>query len=537
MNLQQAVDYANQLNSQYLKGNSFQVGILNDDFAERGVGSPTALIRDASTGFSFKAPLTTLESISSGNPDNWLRKLMTIPGLARVENAAFAKADNYDPNTNYRDGQVTTINDLYGEAVQYQPNTNGNFISRTLGNPLGVAGIAASIAAPGLLSGFLGSTAGAAPAALQTGVSAGNAASGGFLSGISNSLSSALGNFATDAALSGAARGAIGGLTSGDGLGGVLKGAALGGVTGGAAPILSSNLGLGNIASSALEQGLMNATGGLANGDLQTAGLGAALGGVSGYLGAGGTIPGLGSTTTGISPEAAKLASGGSLFPDFDFQAASQAGSGLLGTLTSGLNNVSSITDVGGENGMNLQDILKGGIGLYSANQQEDLISQQRALIENAARSAEEAVQQQLSPYSSAGQNALGQLSSALSGGFNFEEDPGYQFRLQQGQQALERSLASQGLSQSGAALKAAQEYGQNLANQTYDDAYNRYLSQNSQLAGLANVGFNADQSLASALGNIPLGVADAQTSILNNLASNEASRNYSLAQILGGFF
>ena len=76
------------------------------------------------------------------------------------------------------------------------------------------------------------------------------------------------------------------------------------------------------------------------------------------------------------------------------------------------------------------------------------------------------------------------------------QADPGYQFQLQQGNQALERSLAARGLGQSGAALKAAQEYGQGLANQTYNDYFNRQ-------AQLAGQGFGAAQGLGSLYTNL----------------------------------
>lgn len=61
-------------------------------------------------------------------------------------------------------------------------------------------------------------------------------------------------------------------------------------------------------------------------------------------------------------------------------------------------------------------------------------------------------------------------------------DDPGYQFRLEQGQKALERNLAAQGKYLSGAALKELTEYGQGMASQEYGAAYQRALGEN-QLA------------------------------------------------------
>ena len=55
------------------------------------------------------------------------------------------------------------------------------------------------------------------------------------------------------------------------------------------------------------------------------------------------------------------------------------------------------------------------------------------------------------------------------------EEDPGYAFRMAEGQKALERSTAASRGLQSGAALKAATRYGQEMGSQEYNNAFNRF--------------------------------------------------------------
>lgn len=52
--------------------------------------------------------------------------------------------------------------------------------------------------------------------------------------------------------------------------------------------------------------------------------------------------------------------------------------------------------------------------------------------------------------------------------------DPGYQFRLQQGQEALERSGAARGVTNTGGTLKDILDYGQRAASQEYGNVYNR---------------------------------------------------------------
>ena len=57
---------------------------------------------------------------------------------------------------------------------------------------------------------------------------------------------------------------------------------------------------------------------------------------------------------------------------------------------------------------------------------------------------------------------------------YGFLNSPQYQFLQKQGQQALDRSAAARGMGYSGAQMKAAQQYGQGLASQQYDNEYNR---------------------------------------------------------------
>ena len=60
------------------------------------------------------------------------------------------------------------------------------------------------------------------------------------------------------------------------------------------------------------------------------------------------------------------------------------------------------------------------------------------------------------------------------------EEDPGYAFRMAEGQKALERSTAASRGLQSGAALKAATRYGQEMGSQEYQNAFNRFQANKS---------------------------------------------------------
>ena len=76
-------------------------------------------------------------------------------------------------------------------------------------------------------------------------------------------------------------------------------------------------------------------------------------------------------------------------------------------------------------------------------------------------------------------------------------DDPGYQFRLQQGQKALETSAAARGGLLSGGTLKGIQDYAQGLASQEYGNVYARRLGENQMgyARGLEGnqLGFNRD--------------------------------------------
>ena len=73
-------------------------------------------------------------------------------------------------------------------------------------------------------------------------------------------------------------------------------------------------------------------------------------------------------------------------------------------------------------------------------------------------------------------QNAPGYGSLAQPfGTAQFQQDPGYAFRQAEGMKALERSAAARGGLLSGSTMKGIQRFGQDLASQEYQNAFNRY--------------------------------------------------------------
>ena len=116
--------------------------------------------------------------------------------------------------------------------------------------------------------------------------------------------------------------------------------------------------------------------------------------------------------------------------------------------------------------------------------------------------------QQNQAPYLQAGQTALNALTPLATnykqfGMDQFQQDPGYAFRLSEGQKALDRQAAARGGLISGGALKAAQRYGQDMGSQEYTNAFNRYQTERTARLGplqsLATMGQNTATNLGTA--------------------------------------
>jgi hypothetical protein len=94
--------------------------------------------------------------------------------------------------------------------------------------------------------------------------------------------------------------------------------------------------------------------------------------------------------------------------------------------------------------------------------------------------------------------SGAGAPSNAIA---QFQTSPGYQFRLGQGLQAIDRSAASRGRLMSGATLKAAQGFGQGLAT----DEFGNFINRLQTLAGVGqsatNTGVSAGQTAAGNIG------------------------------------
>jgi hypothetical protein len=172
-------------------------------------------------------------------------------------------------------------------------------------------------------------------------------------------------------------------------------------------------------------------------------------------------------------------------------------------------------------------------------------------------------IQQQTTGGRAAGANALNQLGALGSGtygmydangnqigtgtgsGFLTKEytpadfaqgiDPGYQFRLQQGQEATNRMANMGGGLISGNALKGQEDYTQGLASTEFGNAFNRFQTGRTNiyntLAGIAGLGQNMTNTSATAAGN----AANSVGSTIQNLGAAQASGTVGAANAITG--
>jgi hypothetical protein len=134
--------------------------------------------------------------------------------------------------------------------------------------------------------------------------------------------------------------------------------------------------------------------------------------------------------------------------------------------------------------------------------------------------------------------------------------DPGYQFRMEQGQQAIERGAAAKGTLLTGGTLKGLTRYAQGVGSDEFQRRYQRLLGEQQnrfmQLSGLAGIGANAaagqagqNAGYADTAGNLitgggnaaaagTVGSANAWQSGINN-ATNLAQQYYLLRMLQPG--
>jgi hypothetical protein len=150
------------------------------------------------------------------------------------------------------------------------------------------------------------------------------------------------------------------------------------------------------------------------------------------------------------------------------------------------------------------------GSALLGGSSSRSAASTQAAAADRAAELQNQQFNRQVElqePFRQVGLRALNKLEGASDytpfGMDQFQQDPGYAFRLSEGMKTLERGAAARGNLMSGATMKGLQRYGQDLASQEYTNAFNRYGIERERrlnpLQSLAGVGQTSTNQLAAA--------------------------------------
>lgn len=134
----------------------------------------------------------------------------------------------------------------------------------------------------------------------------------------------------------------------------------------------------------------------------------------------------------------------------------------------------------------------------------------------------------------SAGYGALGQPFTAEQ----MQMDPGYAFRLAEGEKALERMQAARGQLLGGGAVRAGVRYGQEMGSQEYMNAFNRAQTlmgtRINALGGLFGAGQMATQQLSGAAGQMGVNVSNLMMGAGQARASGYLGQANALSQALG---
>jgi hypothetical protein len=181
------------------------------------------------------------------------------------------------------------------------------------------------------------------------------------------------------------------------------------------------------------------------------------------------------------------------------------------------------------------------GTAIYSARQQSRAgdraadAAQQGSAAEIAERQRQfDLTRQDQQPFLQAGYGALGRQEAALNGDFSgFQNSPDYAYSMQQMQQGLERGAAARGSLRSGGTSVDLASHLNGLANQNFNNYWNR-------LAGQAGQG----QTSATNLGSLGAMMGNANANSIGSAASarqssylNSGAANAGAAGALGGIF
>ncbi len=205
----------------------------------------------------------------------------------------------------------------------------------------------------------------------------------------------------------------------------------------------------------------------------------------------------------------------------------------------------------------NAADLIGGAIQIYGANSASKAASkaakqqaaayqqantQQQAAFQQAQAQQQAAFQQaqaQQAPYAAQGQQAANALAGMLHGSqggllrnfqaSDMQSDPGYQYRLAEGQKGIEQMAAARGRRMSGGHMKGISDYNQAMAGQEYGRAYDRYNQNKTSNYNMLAAQMNAGMGASGTIGNYMALAGDAGAKNLAQAGTAGANNLYGI--------
>lgn len=175
-----------------------------------------------------------------------------------------------------------------------------------------------------------------------------------------------------------------------------------------------------------------------------------------------------------------------------------------------------------------LGDALDGLTGASAAEDAKKEMQYGSSRAKAAYTNAYNTQKEEYAPWKEAG---LSSLKSLQDPNFmkDYQGDPGFKFRMNEGMKAINAGAAARGMGNSGATMKALSDYGQNFASNEYSNAYNRNFS---RLSSLANFGNAASTNLANAAGNYGNAIAGNELGHANAMASSGIAQSNRMSDL-----
>ncbi|MGZ3770059.1 MAG: tail fiber domain-containing protein [Bdellovibrio sp.] len=188
------------------------------------------------------------------------------------------------------------------------------------------------------------------------------------------------------------------------------------------------------------------------------------------------------------------------------------------------------------------------GTNIFGSNSNDRAVGIQNQSTQQANQALTNSYNDQrgyLDPYNQAGMRALSgmgnpdfQRSFSMA---DYQKDPGYQFRLDEGNKAINAAAAARGMGNSGATMKALTQYGQDYASGEYQKAYDRFNNdkntQFNRFSTLAGIGQNASNNLAGAAGTYGSNISNNITGLGNAQASAQIGKGNQQTGFIGQLY